>query len=146
MLSNYYLLCCTGTFLMLLHYCVCHTSVWMNSRFHREFSFCLHHDHNYTYCICITLFLILPNSKRDALVSLHGDGARDGISAFCTTSCIELPDMSIKQIMQIHFRHISTSGFLPNQCIYTSCISYCFVTLLSIDIGQHMSKHLFFTV
>ena len=80
-----------------------------NTRFNREFSYCLHHDHTYTYCICITLFLILPNWKRDDLVSLHGDGVKDGISAFCTTSGIEsniVTDMSIKQTMQIHFWHI----------------------------------------
>jgi len=31
----------------------------------------------------------------------------------------------------------------PNKCKYRTYTSYCCVTLLSIDIGQHMSKHLF---
>jgi len=41
------------------------------------------------------------------------------------------------------FPTISTPGFLPNECKYTSRISHCSVTLSFIDIGQHMSKHPF---
>jgi len=86
----HYLLCYTGIFLILLHYYFLHTPVWtldFIAYYHLVFVMII--PTHIVYCICITLFFILPNSKRDALVSLHGDGVRYGISACCTTPGIE---------------------------------------------------------
>ena len=71
----------------------------------------------------------------------------NAISACCTTSGIEpniVPGISITQIIQIHFRYISTSGFSKLTQIQARTSYCCIFKLLSIDIGQHMSKHLFF--
>jgi len=72
---------------------------------------------------------------------LQGTGFHPDVNLCTTTPSID-PDISITQIIQIHFWYISTSGFSKPTQIQAHT-SYCWVTLLLIDNGQHMSKFSF---